>query len=318
MTEREARQLSEAKPTGHNPNMKTNGSVYSNRLDEISEESDLSKPKLIAQAAFDINGIFVDTKSSVSRCLDEVSVIYGNAEAEAKRIIDDANQKAENIILQAQAEGEKIIRQAAQKADDNGKTVDQKDTCDISFPTKEQIIAEQKRLKRVKRLKFTLKSSVGVMLVIAAVTVLLVSFCFPVLQISGTSMMPMLNDGEIAVAVKNSDFEVGDIVAFYCNNEILVKRVICGPGDWIDIDETGTVYVNKTELDEPYICEKSLGDCDITFPYQVPDNAYFVMGDHRSVSVDSRNKSVGCVQSEQIIGRVVLRVWPITVFSWIS
>lgn len=318
MYENENCRLSVAEPKKESRNMKTEESELKKGIDNVNKEINFFEPDRVAQTAFDLNDIFVDTKMSVARCLDEVSIVYGNAEAEAKRIIDDASQKAENIILQAQAEGEKIIRQAAQKADDNGKAFNQKDTCDISFPTKEQIIAEQKRLKRIGKFKLAIKSAVCAMLVIAAVTVLLVSFCFPVLQISGTSMMPLLNDGEIAVAVKNSDFEVGDIIAFYSNNEILVKRVICGPGDWINIDDTGTVYVNKTELNEPYVYEKSLGDCDITFPYQVPENNYFVMGDHRSVSVDSRNKSVGCVQSEQIIGRVVLRVWPITVVSWIS
>lgn len=123
-------------------------------------------------------------------------------------------------------------------------------------------------------------------------------------------MSPTLTDGEIVVSWKGSSFETGDVIAFYHNNKILVKRVIAGPGDWVNIDESGTVYVNEQELNEPYLVEKALGDCDIALPYQVPESKIFVMGDHRSVSLDSRNTALGCVAYDQVVGRLLLRVWP--------
>ena len=103
--------------------------------------------------------------------------------------------------------------------------------------------------------------------------------------------------------------------AFYYNNKILVKRVIAQERDWVDISEDGTVYVNNVLLDEPYISEKALGDCNIDLPYQVPESRVFVMGDHRSVSVDSRNTAVGCVAEEQIVGKIVFCVWPRSEFG---
>ena len=133
----------------------------------------------------------------------------------------------------------------------------------------------------------------------------------PVLQIYGASMMPTLSDGQIVFSVKTAEMNEGDVIAFYYNNKILVKRVIAGPGDWVDIDEDGTVWVNKEKLEEPYLTEKAYGDCNIELPYQVPDGRVFVMGDHRSTSVDSRNTAVGCVAPEQIVGKIVFRVWPL-------
>jgi signal peptidase I len=131
-------------------------------------------------------------------------------------------------------------------------------------------------------------------------------------------MAPTLNDGEVVVSLKSGTFHTGDVIAFYYNNKILVKRVIAGPGDWVDIKDDGTVYVNDVELDEPYVVEKALGDCNITLPYQVPESRVFVMGDHRSVSIDSRNTSVGCVSEEQIVGRLVMRLWPLSQFGEIK
>lgn len=128
-------------------------------------------------------------------------------------------------------------------------------------------------------------------------------------------MTPTINEGEIVVSVKGTEFEPGDLVAFYIGNKLLVKRVIAGPADYVNITEDGTVFVNGTELDEPYISEKALGECDLEFPYQVPDSRFFLMGDHRQTSVDSRSSAVGCVSTEQIVGRIVFRVWPFPVFG---
>ena len=147
---------------------------------------------------------------------------------------------------------------------------------------------------------------------------LVATLWLPVLQLYGSSMSPTLEDGGIVFTVKTSNMEPGDIISFYYNNKILVKRVICGPGDWINIDADGTVYVNGTELDEPYITEKAFGDCNIELPYQVPDGRVFVMGDHRATSVDSRNTAVGCVAEEQIVGKVIFQVWPFHKFGMVE
>ena len=150
---------------------------------------------------------------------------------------------------------------------------------------------------------------------VAALAILIANFLVPAFQIYGNSMTPTLTEGEIVLALKGDDYEIGQLIAFYYNNKILVKRVIAGPGDWVDIDEDGNTYVNNQLLDEPYVSEKSLGDCNIEMPYQVPENRIFVMGDHRSVSVDSRNSSIGCISQEQIAGKLVFRVWPLPKFG---
>ena len=179
------------------------------------------------------------------------------------------------------------------------------------IPTVEQLEAELKRVKYKRRYRSVLRSTVYTLITVAAVAVLVATLWLPVLQIYGNSMTPTLQDGEIIFTVKTSDFEPGDIVAFYYNNKILVKRVICGPADWINIEEDGTVYINDKELEEPYLKEKALGDCNIELPFQIPDGRYFVMGDHRSTSVDSRSTAVGCVSQEQIVGKIIFRVWPL-------
>ena len=148
--------------------------------------------------------------------------------------------------------------------------------------------------------------------------VLVATLWLPVLQIYGSSMAPTLSDRDIVLTLKTSKFESGDVIAFYYNNKILVKRVIAQAGDWIDITPEGDVYVNGELLDEPYLDEKALGDCNIELPYQVPESRIFVMGDHRSVSVDSRNTAVGCVAEEQIVGKLIFRVWPFDLFGKIN
>jgi len=181
----------------------------------------------------------------------------------------------------------------------------------MEMPTTAQVEAELKRVRYQSRYRFVLRSTVYTLITVAAIAILVATLWLPVLRIYGASMFPTLEDGDIVFSVKTSDFQPGDITAFYYNNKILVKRVICSAGDWVDIDEDGTVYVNDEVLEEPYVYEKALGECDIELPYQVPDGRVFVMGDHRSTSVDSRSTSVGCVAQEQIVGKILFRVWPL-------
>ena len=183
------------------------------------------------------------------------------------------------------------------------------------LPSLEQLTAELERVKYKRRYKRVLRSTVYTLIVVAAVAVLVATIWMPVLQIYGASMAPTLDEGDIVITVKGSDFAPGDLVAFYMGNKILVKRCIAGPGQWVDIDADGNVYVDGKLLDEPYLTEKALGDCDIKLPYQVPDNRYFCMGDHRSTSVDSRSTTVGCVSEEQIVGKIVFRIWPLPDFG---
>lgn len=178
------------------------------------------------------------------------------------------------------------------------------------IPSVELLETEIKRVKYRNRYRAVLKSTVYTLITVAAVAVLVATLWLPVLQIYGSSMAPTLQDGEIVFSVKTSNMEQGDVIAFYYNNKILVKRVIAGPGDWVNIDEDGTVYVNDIELAEPYLAEKAFGDADIELPYQVPDGKIFVMGDQRDTSVDSRHTTVGCVTQEQIVGKIIFRIWP--------
>ena len=171
---------------------------------------------------------------------------------------------------------------------------------------------ELNREKYKSRYASVLRSTIGILVVVAAVAILVATLWMPVLQIYGTSMSPTLDEGQVVVSIKGTDIEQGDMVAFYLGNKLLVKRVIAESADIVDIGRDGTVSVNGAILDEPYISEKALGQCDLKFPYQVPDSRYFLMGDHRETSVDSRMSAVGCVAEEQIVGKIVCCVWPLS------
>ena len=185
-------------------------------------------------------------------------------------------------------------------------------------PTIEQLEAELTRVRHKREYGKTLRGTIYILIVVAAVAFLIASLFLPVLRVYGTSMEPTLKNKEIVVALKGSEVKKGDIVAFYYNNKILLKRVIGVAGDQIVIEKDGTVFVNGEELNEPYISEKSLGECDLTFPYQVPENRIFVMGDHRDVSIDSRSSTIGCIADEAIVGKVSLRIWPLNQFGIIK
>jgi len=195
---------------------------------------------------------------------------------------------------------------------------DTEKTKDISFPSVDQLKKELGRERYKRRFRRVLRSTINALIVVAAIAALIATLVLPVLQIAGTSMEPSLEDGDIVVLVKTDNLKTGDLCAFYYSNKILIKRVIGVPGDYIWIDKEGTVFVNNVELDEPYISEKSLGECDIEFPYQVTENNYFMMGDHRETSIDSRSSVIGCIAEDQMIGKIICRVWPISQFRWMT
>lgn len=178
-------------------------------------------------------------------------------------------------------------------------------------PTTDQIRTELERVRYRRTFANTLRSTIFILIVVSASAVLIAVLLLPVLRIYGHSMNDTLDEGDVVVSIKGSSFKTGDIIAFYYNNKLLVKRVIGQPGDWVDIDENGNVYVNQVMLEEPYLDSKAFGETNIELPYQVPESRIFVLGDNRDVSIDSRNTSVGCVAEEQIAGKIVFRVWPI-------
>lgn len=188
----------------------------------------------------------------------------------------------------------------------------------FNMPTADQLEAELSREKYKHRYVSALRSTIYALLAVSAIAVLIATLWMPILQISGNSMSPTLESDEIVLTMKTKNFSSGDVVAFYFNNKILVKRVIGEAGDWINMDADGTVYVNDEELIEPYLHEKAVGECDIEFPYQVPDGKIFVMGDHRETSIDSRSTAVGCVTQEQVVGKIVFRLWPLKELGMIN
>ena len=180
-----------------------------------------------------------------------------------------------------------------------------------NLPTTDDLVAELIRVKKKRRSRRVIVGVFSVLIVVAAVAVLLATRFLPVLQVYGDSMSPTLNEGDIVVALDYGDLETGDVIAFYYNNKVLIKRVIAEAGDWVNVSDAGTVTVNGVVLDEPYVTDKSLGNSNIVWPYQVPESHVFVMGDHRSTSIDSRNTAVGCIAEDAIIGELMLRVWPL-------
>ncbi len=185
------------------------------------------------------------------------------------------------------------------------------------LPSTDEIRGEFERVDYNRRFRGTVRSTTNILIVVAAVAVLVAVLLLPILRIYGTSMHGTLDSGDLVVSVKGSSFKTGDVIAFYYNNNILVKRVIGNSGDWVDVDLDGNVFVNQQQIEEPYLQEKSYGEdnTNIDLPYQVPEDKFFVMGDNRSVSVDSRNSSIGCVSTEQVVGKIVFRVWPLTKFG---
>ena len=179
-----------------------------------------------------------------------------------------------------------------------------------SLPTKKQVETERKRYRRQKAYNKALSGTVYVLTIVAAVAVLIATLVLPVLQIEGTSMSPTLANGDIVLLTKTTSFDRGELCGFSWNNKLLIKRVIGLPGDWIEIDTDGTVYLNGEQLDEPYAEQLAVGECDLEFPFQVPQEQYFVLGDMRESSIDSRNTLIGCVEKDQIVGKVFFRIWP--------
>lgn len=181
----------------------------------------------------------------------------------------------------------------------------------VKRPTAEAVEKELQRVYYNERYGKTLRSTVYALITVAAIAVLVATLLLPVLQIHGSSMAPTISDGELVISIKGANYDKQDVIAFYYNNKILVKRVIAKSGEWVNIDEYGNVTVNGELIDEPYLYDKALGESDIELPYQVPEGRVFVMGDHRSVSVDSRNTAVGCVAEEQVVGKLAFRIWPL-------
>lgn len=230
---------------------------------------------------------------------------------------DQKNNATIDKNVQDLLSGSAPVRQrkpSAEKAGAAGKKA-AKTTYSFSL---EDVEAERKRLKYRKRYNQTLRSTLYALIVVAALSVLIATLYMPVLRIYGTSMTPSVTEGDIVITLKGADIGFGDIVGFYYENKLLVKRVIAGPGQWVNISGDGTVFVDGIEVDEPYLTDKAYGDVNIELPYQVPDGKYFVMGDHRSTSSDSRNSAIGAVPEEQLIGKIIFCVWPLKSFGKIN
>lgn len=182
----------------------------------------------------------------------------------------------------------------------------------LTLPPSDELEEQLKAEKYRVRFRHMIMNTIFIMIIVASISVLLAMYAIPVIRIYGESMTPTIVSGDVVVTIANPSLKRGDIIAFYHNNKVLAKRVIAFSGEWVDIDEDGVVYINSEPLDEPYLEETALGDCSIDLPYQVPEGTVFVMGDHRSVSLDSRDSTIGCVSEEEIVGKLLLRIWPFT------
>ena len=187
----------------------------------------------------------------------------------------------------------------------------------VPVPSLPEIQRERKRIRRKDYYRQSLRGTISVLVVVAAIAVLVATLFLPILQISGDSMSPTLEHDEIVILVKTKEFHRGDLIGFYYQGKILLKRVIALPDDEVAIDAEGNVYVNGELLEEPYVTDKCLGDCDLEFPYKVPGTGYFVLGDQRSNSVDSRNSVIGAISQDDIIGKIFIRVWPFSRFGFV-
>ena len=184
------------------------------------------------------------------------------------------------------------------------------------LPKIDELKGELRRERYKRRFRRVLRKTVDALIVVAAIAAIIATLVLPVLEIAGTSMEPTLNDGDIVLLVKTDKLETGDLCAFYYSNKILIKRVIATPSDYLWLESDGTVFLNGVELEEPYLQNKSMGECDISFPYQVPENAFFMMGDQRETSIDSRSSVIGCIATDHIIGKIVCKFWPLSEFEW--
>lgn len=238
--------------------------------------------------------------------------------------IAEASLALSNIFTDAQRAADQYLENIRDRAagGDDGQEADPEDPDpsgeQVGLPTVAQLEELVAGIKYRRRFTRFLRTTIFTLITVAAVAVLVAVLLMPVLQIYGSSMHPTLVEGDFIVSVKNGSMETGDIVAFYYNNKVLIKRVIGQAGQWIDIAQDGTVYVDNVPIDEPYLTDKAFGECDIQLPYQVPESRVFVMGDNRSVSVDSRSTTVGCVAEEQLVGKVTFCVWPLSHFGFIN